>query len=146
MLLSTVVVAFAGAAGIYGFERSGPGEGGVDSYATALWWTAMILTTMGSESWPWMPEGRLLCLLLAIYAFMIFGYITTSLASFFVGRGVEDPEAEVAGAKALEASREEIAALRSELQRLALPHRHLGGGEPGPRSGAAENAGRGDRI
>lgn len=44
----------------------------------------MILVTMGSESWPRTPEGRLLCLLLALYGYSVFGYITATLASFFV--------------------------------------------------------------
>ena len=81
----TVIVTFAGAAGMYAFERDAPG-GGFDSYWTALWWTAMVVTTMGSEYWPKTPDGRVLCLLLAIYAFSVFGYVTAALASFFVGR------------------------------------------------------------
>jgi voltage-gated potassium channel len=81
----TVIVTFAGAAGMYAFERDAAG-GGFDSYWTALWWTAMVITTMGSEYWPKTPDGRVLCLLLAIYAFSVFGYVTAALASFFVGR------------------------------------------------------------
>ncbi|MFN7146641.1 MAG: ion channel, partial [Myxococcota bacterium] len=53
-------------------------------YATALWWTAMLLTTMGSETWPRTAEGRVLCLLLAVYGFAMFGYVTAALASLFV--------------------------------------------------------------
>ena len=49
----------------------------------------MIVTTLGSDAWPRTPEGRLLCFLLAVYAFTIFGYITAALASFFVGRNKE---------------------------------------------------------
>ena len=45
----------------------------------------MLLTTMGSEYWPRTPEGRFVCLLLSIYAFAVFGYITATLASFFIG-------------------------------------------------------------
>ncbi len=40
----------------------------------------MIMTTMGS--WPQTPEGRVLCLLLAVYAFAVFGYVTAMLAAF----------------------------------------------------------------
>lgn len=46
----TVLVTFGGAAGIYAFESGLPG--GPASYSEALWWTAMIMTTMGSEYWP----------------------------------------------------------------------------------------------
>ena len=92
-------------------------EGGFSSYGEALWWTAMLLTTMGSEFWPRTGEGRVLCFLLSLYGFAVFGYITASFASFFVGRDAADAEAEVAGARDLAAVREEIAALRGELLR-----------------------------
>lgn len=46
----------------------------------------MVMTTMGSEYWPKAPAGRVLCWLLAVYAFAIFGYITATIASNFVGR------------------------------------------------------------
>lgn len=74
VVLLTAIVTLVGAAGIYGFER--PPDGALDDFGAALWWTAMIMTTMGSEVWPRTPEGRLLCLLLAVYAFAVFGYVT----------------------------------------------------------------------
>ncbi|HET6599785.1 MAG TPA: hypothetical protein VFG60_07465 [Burkholderiaceae bacterium] len=49
----------------------------------------MLLTTMGSDYWPRTPKGRLLCLLLAIYAFAVFGYVTAAIAVFFVGKDKE---------------------------------------------------------
>lgn len=80
----------------------------------------MIMATMGSEYWLKTP-GRLLCLLLAIYAFAVFGYVTAAIASFFIGRDAEDPEAELAGAPDMRELRAEIAALREELRRLGAP-------------------------
>ncbi len=47
----------------------------------------------------------------------MFGYITVSFASFFVGRDAAAGEAELAGARDLAALRGEIAALRAELRR-----------------------------
>jgi len=44
-----------------GFERDALPQGGIDSYGTALCWTAMILTTMGSDYSPKTAEGRTLC-------------------------------------------------------------------------------------
>jgi voltage-gated potassium channel len=108
----TVIVAFAGAAGMYAFERTAPG-GGFDSYWTALWWTAMIITTMGSEYWPKTPDGRVLCLVLAIYAFSVFGYVTATLASFFVGRDADSDENDGVAALA-----KEIRVLRSDVAAL----------------------------
>jgi voltage-gated potassium channel len=76
----------------------------------------MLLATMGSEFWPRTPEGRILCFLLALYGFAVFGYITASFASFFVGRDAASKQGEVAGAKEIAALRAEIAALRRDLQ------------------------------
>ena len=106
VLALTLIVTLVGAAGMYALERDAPG-GGFDSYATALWWTAMVITTMGSEYWPKSPDGRVLCLFLALYAFTVFGYVTATLATFFIG---SDTQAEQAALK------DEIAALRVQLQ------------------------------
>ena len=86
LLLLTALVAVTGAAGMYQFELDPSGRSGFPDYATALWWTAMLLTTMGSDYWPRTPEGRILCLLLALYAFAVFGYVTAAIAAHFVGK------------------------------------------------------------
>jgi len=114
----TVLVTFAGAAGMYAFENESPG--GLDSYGESLWWTAMIMTTMGSEYWPQTAEGRVLCVILALYAFGVFGYVTAALATYFVGRDADSIDAEVAGAKQLAGLREEVAALRDLITAISL--------------------------
>ena len=81
----SLIVLFASAAGMLAFERDSPGTT-LTSYGTALWWTAMVLTTMGTDFWPQTPEGRLLTFGLSLYAFAAFGYLTAALASFFVDR------------------------------------------------------------
>lgn len=89
----TVLVLFSGAAGMLAFEGEGAG-GGLRHYGDALWWTAMLLATMGSDYWPGTPEGRALCLGLALYGFTMFGYITATLGSYFVAsdsRGGQPP-------------------------------------------------------
>jgi voltage-gated potassium channel len=116
-LALTLIVLLGGAAGMYAFEREAPA--GFEDFWTALWWTAMVLTTMGSEYWPRTPEGRLLCLALAIYAFAVFGYVTASIATFFVGRDADNDHAEIAGAQQIAQLRAEMAALRAELQALS---------------------------
>ena len=115
VLALTVLVTFTGAAGMYAFENAAPG--GLKSYGEALWWTTMVLTTMGSQYWPLTIEGRVLCVFLALYAFAVFGYVTATLATFFIGRDAEDDEAELAGARQLAALREEMIALREEIRR-----------------------------
>ena len=113
----TVLVTFAGAAGMYAFENES--AGGLNSYGEALWWTAMIMTTMGSQYWPQTLEGRVLCVVLALYAFAVFGYVTATLATFFIGRDAESDEAELAGARQLGALRAEVSALRDEIRALS---------------------------
>lgn len=76
----------------------------------------MIMLTLGSEYWPQTPEGRVLCILLSLFAFGILGYVTAALASFFIGRDAEDEGTELAGARELGLLREEIALLREELR------------------------------
>jgi voltage-gated potassium channel len=78
----------------------------------------MIMTTMGSEYWPRTAEGRVLCVILALYSFGVFGYVTATLASFFIGRDAENEKAEVAGARSIESLRTEIKALRAEMRVL----------------------------
>lgn len=114
-LALTLIVTLVGAAGMYAFERDVPGSRLTD-FGAALWWTAMIITTMGSEYWPQSFEGRLLCLVLAVYAFAVFGYVTASIATYFVGRDAEDGRVEIAGVADVRAIAREVAALREELK------------------------------
>ena len=115
VILLSLIVLFGGAAGMYAFEKDA--EGGLHDYATALWWTSMILTTMGSEYWPQTLEGRILCIILALYAFAVFGYVTATIASYFIGRDADDSAGEVAGSRQLESLRKEIRELRQLIEK-----------------------------
>lgn len=117
----TGAVLFAGAGGMYAFENEVPG--GLNSYGVALWWTAMLLTSIGSEYWPQTAEGRVLCFLLSLYGFAVFGYVTAVLASFFIGRDAEGA-GELASAQAIKELRDQIAVLHEEL--LAMRSRTSG--------------------
>ena len=118
----TALVTLVGAAGMYAFERDQPG-GGFGDFWSALWWTAMIMTTLGSEHWPRTGEGRALSFLLALYSFSVFGYVTATLATYFVGREAESAEGELPGAASVAGLREEIALLRDEIHALRPPPR-----------------------
>jgi voltage-gated potassium channel len=120
----TTIITLIGAAGIYAFERELPNGTGITDYGTALWWTAMVMTTMGSDYFPKTAEGRVLCFLLAMYAFAVFGYLTATLATFFVGRDAENDKAKLAKAQSIQALHIEITALRSEIQALAQRDSH----------------------
>jgi voltage-gated potassium channel len=117
VLVLTAVVTLVGSAGMQAFE----GTTGLANYGEALWWTAMLMTTIGSEFWPVTAEGRLLAFLLSVYGLAVFGYLTATLATYFVGREAESDEAEIAGARSVEALHAEILALRAELERLVPP-------------------------
>lgn len=114
VIILSLIVLFGGAAGMYAFEREI--EGGLNDYGTALWWTSMILTTMGSEYWPKTFEGRFLCIILALYAFAVFGYVTATIATFFIGRDAENAQGELAGSQQIESLRKEIRELRDLLE------------------------------
>jgi voltage-gated potassium channel len=115
VLALSLIILFGGAAGMYAFEKDV--QGGFADYGTALWWTSMILTTMGSEYWPKTLEGRLLCIILALYAFAVFGYVTATIATYFIGRDAEDSRARAAEYGQIESLREEIRMLRELIEK-----------------------------
>ncbi len=106
----TIAVILVGAAGMYAFEKRQPH--GFGSYADAVWWTSMLLLTIGSEYWPHTPAGKALSLLISIYGFSVLGYITATLASFFVGSDARRLEGPVA-------STEDIASLHQAIKDLS---------------------------
>lgn len=116
VLALTLIVTFAGAAGMLSFEKNLPDGRGLNDYWTALWWTAMIMTTMGSEYWPRTPEGRTLCLLLAIYAFTMFGYMTGAIATLFIGRDAAADDSSTTDEQGIADLKNEVRALREELR------------------------------
>lgn len=133
----TVIVTFVGAAGMYLFENPAiEGGRGLNSYGESVWWTAMLITTIGSEYWPQSAEGRILCWLLSLYAFAVFGYLTATIASYFIGQSpaVQATASTGDGAASVEVERalhEEVAALRTQVASLVTlleqpPNRQFG--------------------
>jgi voltage-gated potassium channel len=49
----------------------------------------------------------------------VFGYVTATLATFFVGRDAEDKDSEIVGAEDVLALKSEISALREEIKMLS---------------------------
>lgn len=113
----TLLVTVLGAAGMYAFERGAGNPAGITDFPSALWWTAMIITTMGSGYWPVTPEGRILCLLLSLYALGILGYLAAALAAYFVGRDDERSDQDGVSPQ-LERLVAEVADLRAEVREL----------------------------
>lgn len=119
VLATTAVVILLGGAGMLAFEPARDVEGGFTSYPDALWWDAMLVSTMGSGFWPLTAEGRVLALLLTTYGLAVFGYITASFATFFIGQEAAAPDGDLGGSQEIAALPADIAALREELQRAA---------------------------
>lgn len=87
-LISSLVV-LVGAAGMLNLEHETAqrlGLQGMESYPDALWWTIMMMTTIGSEYIPHTTAGRLLAIVISFYAIAIFGYVTAILASLLIDK------------------------------------------------------------
>ena len=125
VLILTIIVIFIGAAGMYAFENAT--ENGLKTYSDSLWWTAMLLITIGSDYWPVTPEGRVLCFVLSLYGFAVFGYFTATLASFFMGQDAQAEDSDVASAEQIDLVHEEVKALRQEIKTLLQSQRLKGG-------------------
>ena len=109
----TVIITLSGAAGMYAFEHAQPN--GFNNYGDALWWTSMIMTTLGSAYWPQTPEGRVLCVILALYAFAVFGYVTATLATYFIGSDTRSEVDESAVINGIMELKVEMSRLRAEI-------------------------------
>jgi voltage-gated potassium channel len=118
VLALTLLVTFCGAAGMFALE-GGPRSDGFETYGDALWWTAMLITTIASQYWPNTPEGRILALLLSCYSLGVLGYITAALSSFLIGKKAVTKAEETADTRAIESLREEVARLAAQVQHLA---------------------------
>lgn len=115
VMLLTLIVTFAGAAGMYAIEK---GHQGFENYGMALWWTSMRVITAGSDYWPITPEGRGLAFILALFGYAIFGYVTATLATFFIGRDAEEEKAPVAGAKEVKELHQMVLILSKKIDEL----------------------------
>jgi voltage-gated potassium channel len=100
---------------MYAIENPNPG---FESYGMALWWTAMRVITAGSDFWPATPEGRGLAFILSLFGYAVFGYVTATLATFFIGRDAEEKNAPVAGAKDVAELKKEIVSLTKIVQEV----------------------------
>lgn len=114
MLILTMVVTLLGAAVMVGVEKGAADPEGIHDHGSAVWWTAMLMTTLGPPSWPVTVAGRVFCFILALYAFTVFGYVTATLATFFIDRDADRPDTAVAGERSVEDLRTRVI----ELQRM----------------------------
>lgn len=112
VVTASVLVVFLAGAAMLAFEG---GQPGFRDYPETLWWSAMMVLSVGSDSWPSSPEGRALAFLLALYGFTILGYVAATLTSFFIDRDADQEGGAVAGSREIRALHHEIRALREQL-------------------------------
>jgi len=114
----SVAVTLLGAGGVLFFERDADGSA-IGGFGEALWWAATLVTTINSGAEPVSFEGRAIGFLLRLYAVSVFGLITASIATYFIGQageaGAAAAERDSATVAELAALRREVAALRAEL-------------------------------
>lgn len=113
VMIIILIVIFAGAAGMYALENPTPG---FTSYGLALWWTAMRVITAGNEFNPMTTEGRMLGFIIAVFGYSIFGYVTATFATYFIGRDAEEKDAPIAGSREIEELKSEVMALRQAIE------------------------------
>lgn len=73
------------AAGIVFYLEHGVPDSPLNSFGESLWWAATLVTTINSGDDPVSVPGRLVAVLLRIYALSIFGYITAFIATLLIG-------------------------------------------------------------
>jgi voltage-gated potassium channel len=93
------------------FESASAAPGGIHTYPSAIWWTAMQMTNIGTSYSPETRGGRGLCLGISVYAAAMFGYLTALFATFLIDQGAKTPKVDVAN-QSLQEVKEEIVQLR----------------------------------
>lgn len=116
--LSALVMVLGGA-GLFALERGA--DTPIDSFTQGLWFSSRIVMTVGPDYFPVTPEGRVLSLLLAIYGYAVFGYVTASIASIFIDSDAGNPESRLADEASLRELRDEVRRLRTELAHEKRP-------------------------
>src|SRR5918992_712701 len=106
LAIISVMVILIGASLGFLLEAGAPGSR-IEDFGDALWWSAALVTTIGSDLYPVTAAGRILSFLIMVYAIGIFTYFIGSVASVLVAfdasrtrkpeekGGVELSEAEV---------------------------------------------------
>lgn len=110
----SVAVILLSAAGAYYFER-GATDSNIRTFGDALWWSSTLVTTVNAEKYAVTIEGRIIGILVRLFALSVFGLLTASIASYFVGKDAEERAAPAAGATAAAELQAELTAVRQEL-------------------------------
>ncbi|MBA3951419.1 MAG: ion transporter [Rubrobacter sp.] len=89
----------------------------ITDFGDALWWSAALVTTVGSELYPVTAGGRILGFVLMLYAVGVFSYFIASIASVLVGLDARQGDLEATGQKGVRLDEQEVEVLRRILKR-----------------------------
>lgn len=112
-LLTLFIMALA-SAGMYSIEHTHP-DANIVSIGDGIWWTTSTLTTIGGELYPVSSEGRILAIFIMVYSLGFAGYVAGSFAAVLLGVGQSATPAPPPDADEMTSLREEIRALREQL-------------------------------
>ncbi len=119
LAIVSAMVILMGAATSFLLEAESPGSQ-IRTFGDALWWSATLVTTVGSELYPVTVGGRILGYLLMLYAIGIFSYFIGAIASVLVESDARrTSEAKREGGVSL--SQAELKSLRSIMERADKP-------------------------
>lgn len=117
-IVSAMVILLGAAVGFL-LEADAPGTR-IPTFGNALWWSATLVTTVGSELYPVTIGGRVLGFLLMLYAVGIFSYFIGAIASVLVETDAQRTR-KTEKKDDVSLSRRELDALRSILERADRP-------------------------
>ncbi|MDQ3856657.1 MAG: potassium channel family protein [Chloroflexota bacterium] len=115
LAIVSVMVILLGSAGAFLLEVNAPGAQ-IRAFGDALWWSATVVTTVGSELYPVTTGGRVLGFLLMLYAVGDFSYFIGAITSVLVDSDARRTSV-LEKEDGLDLSRRELNALRSIVQR-----------------------------
>ena len=119
-IISAMVILIGAALGF--LLEAGAPESRIQDFGDALWWSAALVTTVGSELYPVTAPGRILGIFLMLYAVGVFSYFIASIASVLVGLDAQQPPDESTDKGiAVRLNPDEIEALRSVLKKTEKP-------------------------
>lgn len=124
-LAFTAVVLFAGAAGLLQFERDAEDPLRIQSYFSALWWTAMQMTNIGSSYSIKTTGARIVALAVSIYSAGMFGYLTALFASFIIDRDTGQQKLNAINQQMLLDIKSDLASLKESIgEQASRPRSH----------------------
>jgi voltage-gated potassium channel len=85
LVVVTVLVVVVGAGAVLQLDR-GHHDTPFTSFGEALWWAATLVTTVNTGDDPVSGWGRVVAVMMRVYAVGVFGYLTASIASYFIAQ------------------------------------------------------------